>query len=133
MAAKIAPMKMKLRKGCRLRRSISLKLGKRQVLTMRNEMATISAPQASERLHQVAGWPRVKWTTAATTPAAPGMGMPRKYLLPGRPGLEGCGFLVMLKRARRLAPAVRKIKLAMMPSCTSFTRRSLVSKLIQEG
>src|SRR5207237_9565439 len=112
---------------------MSLKLGKRQVLTMRNEMATMSAPQVMESHHQVTGWPRVKCTTAATTPAPPGMGMPTKYFLPGGPGFEGCEFLVMLKRARRLAPAVRTLKLAIMPSCTSFTRRSLLSRLTQGG
>src|SRR5256885_2293091 len=112
---------------------MSLKLGKRQVLTMRKEMATIRAPQVMESHHQVTGCPRVKCTTAATTPAPPGIGMPTKYLLPGLPGFEGCGFLVILKRAKRLAPAVRKIKLAIMPSCTSFTRKSLLSRLIQDG
>src|SRR5947207_4193691 len=50
--------------------------------------------------------------------------MPTKYFLPGRPGFEGCGFLVMLKRANRLAPAIRKRKLATAPSCSNFVRIS---------
>src|SRR5579872_5808605 len=46
--------------------------------------------------------------------------MPTKYFLPGRPGFDGCGLLVILKRASRLAPAIRNRKLAMAPSCVSL-------------
>ena len=63
------------------------------------------------QLHQEpSGSPAEKWTTAAITPAPAGIGMPTKYFLPGRPGLDGWGLVVMLKRARRLAPAIRKAK-----------------------
>ena len=44
------------------------------------------------------------------TPAPAGMGIPTKYFFPGRPGFEGWGLVVILKRARRLAPAIKKQK-----------------------
>src|SRR5437660_1601170 len=76
-------------------------------------------------VHQeVIGAPSEKCTTAAITPAPAGIGMPTKYFLPGRPGFEGWGFACMLKRARRLAPATRNTKLAMMPRCIRLVRRS---------
>src|SRR5579862_4356052 len=73
------------------------------------------------QLHkELIGSPAEKCTTAAITPAPAGIGIPTKYFLPGRPGFEGCGLLVMLKRARRLAPAIRNKKLAMAPNCSSL-------------
>src|SRR5437588_11786489 len=72
-------------------------------------------------VHQDAiGSPPEKCTTAAITPAPAGIGMPTKYFLPGRPGFDGCGLAVMLKRARRLVPAIRNRKLAMAPNCPSL-------------
>src|SRR5271167_658853 len=62
------------------------------------------------------GSPREKCTTAAITPAPAGIGIPTKYFFPGRPGFDGCGFDAMLKRARRLAPAIRKRKLETAPN-----------------
>src|SRR5437868_14486389 len=66
------------------------------------------------------GSPAEKWTTAAITPAPAGIGMPTKYFFPGRPGFDGCGLAVMLKRASRLVPAMRNRKLAMAPNCPSL-------------
>src|SRR5712692_8828555 len=74
------------------------------------------------------GSPLEECTTAAMTPAPAGIGMPTKYFLPGRPGFDGCGLVVMLKRARRLAPAIRKRKLAMAPNCTSLLSTSVDGK-----
>src|SRR4029077_12182633 len=75
-------------------------------------------------VHQdMTGSPTERWTTAAMTPAPAGMGIPTKYFFPGRPGFDGCGFDVMLKRARRLAPAIRNKKLAMAPNCASLAKR----------
>src|ERR1700730_4244743 len=73
---------------------------------------------------EVRGEPEEKCTTAAMTPAPAGIGMPTKYFLPGRPGFDGCGLLVMLKRARRLAPAIRNRKLAIAPNCSSLLYNS---------
>src|ERR1700680_1744572 len=78
------------------------------------------ASQVNAVYHDSRGSPAVKCTTAAITPAPAGMGMPTKYFFPGRQGFEGCGLVVMLKRARRLAPGIRKRKLAMAPSCVSL-------------
>src|SRR6202043_1436109 len=78
------------------------------------------------QLHSEAiGSPPEKCTTAATTPAAAGMGMPTKYFFPGRPGFEGCGLLVILNRARRLAPAMRNRKLAIAPNCVNLICHSV--------
>src|SRR5437588_6641116 len=68
--------------------------------------------------------PPEKCTTAAITPAPAGIGMPTKYFFPGRPGFDGCGLVVMLKRANRLAPAIKNKKLAMAPSCTNLATSS---------
>src|SRR6266481_7824477 len=86
-------------------------------------VATINS-QVSAVYQDVIGSPAAKCTTAAITPAPAGIGMPTKYFFPGRPGLEGCGFVVMLKRARRLAPAMRKAKQAIEPSCVARRRNS---------
>src|ERR1700691_2225041 len=118
MAANSSPNSTMRRKGWRERRSMSLKLLKRHVLTIRYAAATIKSNQVMAGQVAVTGEPEEKWTTAAITPAPAGIGMPTKYFLTGRPGLEGCGLEVMLKRGRRLAPAIRKRKLAMAPSCT---------------
>src|SRR6476619_5403357 len=83
-------------------------------------MATTSSIQTSDVHHDAIGSPREKCTTAAITPAPAGIGIPTKYFLPGRPGLEGCGLLEILKRARRLAPAIRNRKLAIAPNCSSL-------------
>src|SRR5438309_10583216 len=91
---------------------------------MRYATATTNKIQVKEVHHDVIGSPSQRWTPAAITPAPAGIGMPTKYFLPGRPGFEGCGFLVMLKRANRLAPAIRKRKLATAPSCSNFVRLS---------
>src|SRR5271170_6100297 len=85
---------------------------------MRYPAATMMSIQVMQLHSEEIGSPEEKCTTAAMTPAPAGIGMPTKYFFPGRPGLEGCGFEVMLKRARRLAPAMRNRKLAMAPSCT---------------
>src|SRR5581483_6947566 len=72
-------------------------------------------------VHQEAtGTPSARCTTAAITPAPAGIGIPTNYFLPGRPGLVGCGLLEILKRARRLAPAMRNRKLGVAPSCKSL-------------
>src|SRR5205814_6052715 len=106
---------------------------KREVLTIKKAVATISAPQMSDVHQVVTGSPPAKWTTAAITPAPPGIGMPTKYFFPGLPGFDGCGFFSMLNRASRLAPAVRKIKLAINPSCAIFFAGSSLSLLNQCG
>ena len=59
---------------------------------MRKAQATSSANQTADHHQTASGSPLAKWTMAATTPAAAGMGIPTKYFLPGRPGFEGCGF-----------------------------------------
>src|SRR5216684_2707086 len=79
-------------------------------------MATQDKAVYQERI----GSPSWKCTIAAITPAPAGIGIPTKYFLPGRPGLDGCGLEVMLKRARRLAPATKNRKHAMPPSCVSL-------------
>src|SRR5271163_1003215 len=91
---------------------------------MRYEVKTRMSVQVMELPHQTNGSPPEKCTTAAITPAPAGIGRPTKYFLPGRPGLEGCGLDVMLKRANRLAPAIRNRKLAMAPNCTSLLYNS---------
>ena len=88
-------------------------------------MATTNIIQTSAVHHDAIGSPREKCTTAAITPAPAGIGIPTKYFLPGRPGLEGCGLLLMLKRARRLAPAIRNRKLAIAPNCSSLAPAQL--------
>src|SRR6266566_7670337 len=87
---------------------------------MRYATATTNKIQVKEVHHDVIGSPSQRWTPAAITPAPAGIGMPTKYFLPGRPGFDGCGLAVMLKRARRLVPAMRKRKLAMAPNCPSL-------------
>src|SRR5580698_9760288 len=86
---------------------------------MRYPTTTTIMTQLIEVHQEVTGSPEAKWTIAAITPAPAGIGIPTKYFLPGRPGLDGCGLLVMLKRANRLAPAIRNRKLAIAPSCTT--------------
>src|SRR5437660_10399964 len=81
--------------------------------------------QLSAVHHEEMGWPSEKWTIAAMTPAPAGIGIPTKYFLPGRPGFEGCGFTVILKRANRLAPAIKNRKLATAPSCVSLIFHSV--------
>src|SRR6202021_3442307 len=80
--------------------------------------------QVTAVTHELKGSPLEKWPTAAMTPAPAGIGMPTKYFLPGRPGFDGCGFFAMLKRAKRLAPAIRNAKLAMDPRSFILRRRS---------
>src|SRR6202021_3141835 len=84
-----------------------------------------NSSQVTAVTHELKGSPLEKWTTAAMTPAPAGIGMPTKYFLPGRPGFEGCGLLVMLNRARRLAPAIRNRKLAIAPNCVSLICHSV--------
>src|SRR3984957_19880818 len=91
---------------------------------MRYPTATTISIQVSAVHQEAIGSPSEKCTTAAITPAPAGIGIPTKYFFPGRPGFEGCGLLVMLKRARRLAPAIRKRKLAMAPNCSSLLYNS---------
>src|ERR1700689_3434135 len=83
---------------------------------MRYPAATMIAIHTMEVHKAATGSPAEKWTTAAITPAPAGIGMPTKYFFPGRPGFEGCGLLVMLNRARRLAPAIKNKKAAIAPS-----------------
>src|SRR5580700_7726177 len=87
---------------------------------MRYPTTTTIMTQLIEVHQEVTGSPEAKWTIAAITPAPAGIGMPTKYFLPGRPGLDGCGFFAMLKRARRLAPAIRNAKQAIDPNCVIF-------------
>src|SRR3954451_7832013 len=87
-------------------------------------MATTSSIHTSDVHQEAIGSPREKCTTAAITPAPAGMGIPTKYFLPGRPGFEGCGLLLMLKRASRLAPAIRNRKLAIAPNCSNLVYSS---------
>src|SRR5438477_6520916 len=87
---------------------------------MRYPTVVTMADHASAVYDDSNGSPAVKWTTAAITPAAAGIGMPTKYFFPGRPGFEGCGLLVILNRARRLAPATRNRKLAVEPRWVSL-------------
>src|SRR5690349_4111629 len=87
-------------------------------------MATTSSIQTKDVHQDAIGSPREKCTTAAITPAPAGIGIPTKYFFPGRPGFEGCGLLVILKRARRLAPAIKNRKLAMAPNCSSLVYSS---------
>src|SRR5580658_10042157 len=91
---------------------------------MRYPTTTTIMTQLIEVHQEVTGSPEAKWTIAAITPAPAGIGMPTKYFLPGRPGLDGCGFFAMLKRARRLAPAIRKAKQAIDPSSVARRRSS---------
>src|SRR3990170_2384066 len=77
------------------------------VLTIRNAGTSTSAitgaaPEVSRR---PAGYAKI---VAATTPAAAGLGMPAKYRLSPEPAW-------MLKRARRIAAAVTKMKPAAQP------------------
>src|SRR5258708_28955248 len=92
---------------------------------MRYAIAATINNQVSAVYQDVIGSPAAKCTTAAITPAPAGIGMPTKYFFPGRPGLEGCGFEVMLNRARRLAPAIRNKKLAIAPNCVSLIFHSV--------
>src|SRR2546427_12563566 len=78
--------------------------------------------QLSAVHHEIIGTPSVKCTTAAITPAAAGIGRPTKNFFPGRPGLEGGGLGVMLKRANRPAPAMRKAKQKIEPNWVIFVR-----------
>ena len=94
------------------------------MLTIRYPTATTISIQVIAVHQEVMGSPSEKCTTAAMTPAPAGIGMPTKYFFPGRPGFEGCGLLVMLKRAKRLAPAIRNRKLAMAPNCKSLLYNS---------
>src|ERR1700689_3382661 len=87
---------------------------------MRYPAATMIAIHTMEVHKAATGSPAEKWTTAAITPAPAGIGMPTKYFFPGRPGFDGCGFVVMLKRARRLAPAIRNRKAAIAPNWVSL-------------
>src|SRR5207253_4737059 len=91
---------------------------------MRYATATTNKIQVKEVHHDVIGSPSQRWTPAAITPAPAGIGMPTKYFLPGRPGFEGWGLLVILKRASRLAPAIRNRKLAIAPNCNSLLYNS---------
>src|SRR5580698_10108093 len=83
---------------------------------MRYPAATMMSIQVMQLHSEEIGSPPEKCTTAATTPAPAGMGIPTKYFFPGRPGFEGCGLVAMLKRARRLAPAIRNRKAAIAPN-----------------
>src|SRR6266545_3908401 len=87
-------------------------------------MTTTIMSQLSAVHGEKIGRPAEKWTIAAITPAPAGIGRPTKYFFPGRPGFEGCGFLVMLNRANRLAPAIRKAKQKIDPSWTILVRIS---------
>src|SRR5437016_12598037 len=127
----MAAIRMMVRNVCGLCRSIPLKLAKRQVLTIRNAVAMISAPQMSDVHHCVTGSPPAKCTTAAITAAPPGMGIPTKYFFPGLPGFEGCGFFAMLNRVSRLAPAVRNMKRATNPNWPIYLAGSWLSLLTQ--
>src|SRR5579863_10708122 len=94
---------------------------------MRYPIVVTMAIQVSAVYQDSNGSPPEKCTTAAITPAPAGIGMPTKYFLPGRPGFEGCGLLVILNRARRLAPAIKNKKLAIAPNCVSLTCHSVSS------
>src|SRR5580658_7399035 len=87
---------------------------------MRYPAATMMSIQVMQLHKEEIGSPPEKCTTAAITPAPAGIGMPTKYFFPGRPGFEGCGLLVMLKRARRLAPAIRNKNAAIAPNWVSL-------------
>src|ERR1700752_5303810 len=91
---------------------------------MRYPPVVTIADHANAVYTDATGSPPEKCTTAAMTPAPAGIGMPTKYFLPGRPGFEGCGFVVMLKRARRLPPAMRKPKQAIVPRSITLMRMS---------
>src|SRR5580692_5825399 len=116
IAANSNPNKITNWNGCRERKSMSLKLWKRHVLTMRYPAATMMSIQVMQLQSEEIGSPPEKCTTAAMTPAPAGMGIPTKYFFPGLPGFEGCGFNAMLNRAKRLAPAIKNRKLEMEPS-----------------
>src|ERR1700739_984545 len=96
-------------------------------------MATTISIQVSAVHQEAIGSPSEKCTTAAITPAPAGIGIPTKYFFPGRPGLEGCGLVVMLKRARRLAPAIRNRKLAIAPSWVSLMLQSWFQSVSATG
>src|SRR6185312_15438655 len=98
------------------------------VLTMRKATMTTSAVQTSASHQKLMGWPEVRWTVEAITPAPAGIGMPTKYFLPGLPGLEGCGFTWILNRASLLAPATRNKKDANKPRCLTHSTIGPVSK-----
>src|ERR1700730_1673710 len=82
------------------------------------------ASQVIAVYQESSGTPPWQGTTAAITPAPAGMGIPTKYFFPGLPGFDGCGFVVMLKRARRLAPAIKNKNAAIAPSCVSLMLQS---------
>src|SRR6202451_2991783 len=92
---------------------------------MRYPAATMMSIQVMQLHNEEIGSPPEKCTTAAITPAPAGMGMPTKYFFPGRPGLEGCAFVVMLHLGSRLAAAVRKRKLASSPSWVNLMFHSV--------
>src|SRR5581483_11333095 len=89
-----------------------------QVLTIKYATSPIRHSHRADHHRDDIGTPSVKCTTAAITPAPAGIGMPTKYFFPGLPGLVGCGLLVILNLARRLAPAIINRKLAIAPSWT---------------
>ena len=91
-------------------RLISFPLQKRQVLTISRPIEKTSIIHMMATRQLGTGVPEKKWTTAAITPAAAGMGMPTKYFRPGRPGFLGNRLTPMLKRARRPGAAEQKEK-----------------------
>src|SRR5437763_14500283 len=84
---------------------------------MRYPTAATIASHVKAVYQEWLGSPSWKCTTAAITPAPAGIGIPTKYFFPGRPGFDGCGLEVILKRPRRLALATRTIKQQMPPNC----------------
>ena len=69
---------------------------------------------------------------AASRPAAAGIGMPTKYLRPGRPGLRGCASWLMLKRASRETPPMRNRKQMKAPACSRFWRSCGIDRFGQK-
>src|SRR5579884_1563432 len=96
-------------------RCTSLKLGYRQVLTIRKPRKASRISHSADQTHHWIGTESAANTMAATMAAAAGIGRPTKYLRSGRPGFLGIGFVCTLKRASLAAPQSRKRKLTKYP------------------
>src|SRR3954449_2054633 len=103
MATATTPISKVISVGCGFEILICLKLGYRQELTISKDTIPSKINQITEKKKERTGDGSTK-TTAATKPAAAGIGMPTKYFRSGRPGFFGIGLVCTLKRANLTAP-----------------------------